>query len=38
VAELQQYLQARLTGPVPLDLATDAAAATAEASVDAPAN
>jgi glycyl-tRNA synthetase len=38
VAELQQYLQARLTGPVPLDLATDAAAATAEASADAPAN
>ena len=28
VVELQQYLQARLTGPVPVDLASDTAAAT----------
>src|SRR5918912_174123 len=39
VAELQQYLQARLTGPVPLDLDTGTSAATADAAAaDAPAS
>ena len=39
VAELQQYLQARLTGPVPVDLDTGASATTADAAAaDAPAS
>jgi glycyl-tRNA synthetase len=40
VVELQQYLQARLTGPVPVDLASDTSAATTSegASADAQTN